>query len=226
MSRHATRGATRLGLSAILVTILVAGCGLFNPKEKNDPVVPPTGDRKTPEHLIQYFAQYQTDPNKNVEEYARCLHPAYGFFFLPSDIPETGESFWTKDVDVQATGDLFDAAMSMSVTLSMEDTLGTEVCDPGPPEVVCTSYSVLVDMSVTAISPETQQVTTFLVNGRATFVITRDPAADSLYVIREIHDETGQARPLAASARPIAMAQPGSEEVSWGRLREMLAPQR
>lgn len=226
MSRVADRGTTRLGLSAIIVTLLVAGCGLFNPDKKTTPVQPPTVDRLTPEHLIQYFATYQTDPNKDVTEYARCLHPAYGFFFLPTDIPETGESFWTKDVDVAATGDLFDAAMSMSVTLSMEDTLGTEVCDPGPPEVICTQYSVLVDMSVTAISPETQQVTTFLVNGRANFVITKDPAADSLYVIREIHDETSVARPLGASGRPLPMARAGSEEVSWTRLREILAAQR
>ena len=206
-----------------IIPVLFTGC-IFNPPE---PPIPPGGeegviDRTTPERLVRAFAYHQTDPHRDLVEYGRCLHPQYGFFFTPDDAGPIGEEFWTKDQDTQGMQDLFNAALQISVTMAIEDTLDTQPCDQAAPEVLCTTYAVRVDMTLVAPAPRTHEVTTYLVNGRADFVITRDPANPGLYVIREIHDRTNEAARVAGSsggAGGPAMA--AARTASWSAARAL-----
>ena len=80
--------------------------------------------------------------------------------------------------------------------------------------------------TIVAPHPTTHEVTTFRVNGRAEFVITRDTTDSTSYVIREIHDRTDQPvspSPAAGMDHPVSMAAAAVNDVTWGGMRNILA---
>jgi len=207
---------------AVSLLFGVTGCA-FTPEIGEPGGGGEVADRHTPGGMLDRFAWFQSDPHRDLTEYALCLHPQYGFFFTSSDAGVIGEEFWTREQDLAGMQDLFNAAAQITVRATIEDTLETQPCDESRPGDLCTSYAVRIDMTVLAPDPQTHESTTYLVNGRADFVISRDPADSTLYVIREIHDRTNEAgRPAETTATAIARgAGTAVRASSWAGLRRL-----
>jgi len=234
-----TASLIRLGLALTVAASVTAGC-IFDPKKDdgdggNDN---PGYSRHTADSLLKYFAYVQADPQRDLTEYGRCLHTNYTFWFTAQDragdptIPE----FWTKESDVAGTERMFDNAIQINMNLTVDDTLGTEPCDPAHPEVLCTQYEVRVVLSVEVPPAQGQtETTTYVVQGLSNISITEDPLDTDgatngqdlvIYQIVDRTNELGRSAPLPtglAALRTAPADGPGTS-LSWGELRHRLAP--
>lgn len=230
--RTSARGASLL---LFLAAIAAAGCGLFDPpQDKPKPIEPPS--RTTREGMLQYFAFVQESSSRNIEDYGRCLHSLYQFYFTAEDragdptLPE----YWFKSEDVTATTNMFGAAITISMDVTVTDTITTdsltlEPCFEAPDTAHCYLYECLIDLAVEV--PEEPENRTFLVHGFADIAVTRDEfEGDSLWVIASIRDRTSVISRQAASGPRDQLAEPapgsplaGAQVVSWGELREILS---
>jgi hypothetical protein len=226
--RNGNSHGARLVIAAFMSLVLLTGCNIFNPKKTDKPPEQTDRDRTTPARLLNFFAYQQADPQRDIVEYGRCLHTSYQFYFTQTDrqgdpsIPE----FWTKEQDITSTTGMFQNAINITMSITVEDTLGTEACDPGNPSgPSCTTYTTRIDLQVTV--PDTPENLTLIVHGLADISITRDPVDANLYVIYQITDRTnelGRPAPMLSSGELVQEAPAAGQprEVSWGELKSTL----
>jgi hypothetical protein len=171
------------------------------------------GTRETPDELLSSFSWYHSDPARDLEGIASCLHTDFFFHFSTPDVEEIREQdpgfpgFWTNEETVSAVENMFLDADFISVEVVLTDSLGCETCYPDGP--LCVVHEAIIDMALDV--PGEPEGSTYLVQGFADVVVTGDPADPGQWVIYSIVDRTNETAGRRSSA-------PYFENTSWGRV--------
>jgi hypothetical protein len=106
-----------VGMAASLV---LAGAGCWNPFSPDDDGngKHPIGDRKTPDHLLEFFATAYED--RSIERYSEALDHDYRFEFMESDwdsaqVPPNAP-YWGWTEDVPRTQNMFENANTTDIS--------------------------------------------------------------------------------------------------------------
>ncbi len=175
--------------------------------------------RETPEELFTSWFE-RAYATKDSARYAEMLAPDFRFTFLPDDAESLGtqgillpgENSWGRALDLASAGRMFastnvgDITLDFNVLSNIPDTSDTRY------RIVSTQIDLRVVTDPGAIDP-----LIFLVNSGQNFLVGKDPADPSQWVIVQQLD-TGLFR-----ARPGASAQSATAQSSWGKLKGLFA---
>jgi len=106
--------------ATMTAAVALAGGGCWNPFSHDDDGNGNggRGDRKTPDHLLEFFAMAYED--KDVQRYGEALDLNYRFQFMEKDWDEAGvpswAPYWGKTEDVPRTQNMFEDASITAIS--------------------------------------------------------------------------------------------------------------
>jgi hypothetical protein len=164
----------------VCLTGYVAGCSVS--PDNSDPVKPEK-DRKSPEHLIEFFADaYQ---RKDIDKYLESLADDYQFEFDPQDYDSAGVSadkpWWGKTEDRTSTTHMFEDALVSHIEMVLTIEGGPWTGQDG------LLYRLEPSIKVTVDGQGGQEETTYWVFSSWFDVeIIEDPYDEDLWVFKSI----------------------------------------
>ncbi len=191
------------------------GCNPFDPPVAPPPPDPPTVGRDSKMNLIRVFAH--AHENRDILEYAECLHTRYQFWFWEEDDNVFPNPWIERSLDIEITTNMFNSEEVSSIRvdfLNLTDIPGAETDEdrfnlillPTEGGRVDSVYwgDFSVDMHV--LDDNGEEVIDHWVNGRADVYVARDPQFPDLWAIWQIKDR-GNEHKSAGS-------------ITWGRLKQ------
>ena len=171
------RGLLKCAIYSSVLALTLASVGCWNPFDPggdgdgNRGV----GDRKTPDHLLEFFATAYED--KSIERYTECLDDSYSFTFMEEDYEKAGVSsdkpYWgsTEDLDQtttmfidERTGTiLFDFGLAVTNWDTCTDNIWVDDDEGGHwamVDALCCTHEPVIDVTVNTAGeePKTYQV--------------------------------------------------------------------
>lgn len=172
-------------------------------------------NRNSPEGLLDLFTTATSDPVRDLDLVASCMHADFRFYFTEEDragdptLPE----FWTRDDFLPAMENMMAGAIGISLEFTVTDTLPSEPCTAEPEGPTCQGYETLVELAVEV--PEEPENRTYLVHGFGDMWATEETPGSGRWLLHSVRDRTSViSRSSTGNGAPPAA--PATEQTTWG----------
>ena len=177
----------------MLLVLGLSGCwNPFSPGDgdgNGDPKI----DRKSPDHLLEFFATAYED--KDIDRYTESLDDAYTFEFDPLDYDSAGVSaekpYWGITEDKERTNSMFTSPETKGISMDLSQKMMDWIADTfyidaeTPVEGFTCVINPTIDVTI-EMTPGEEPVTKQVRKSRLTLAVIRDRKIVGLWTILKI----------------------------------------
>lgn len=181
--------------------------------------------RSTPELLLTNWFE-KVYKQQDLTHYAEMLHPDFRFEFLAEDaealqdegILEPGETSWPLSADLCSTGNMFTSTDvgGIALNITVNDTAAYGGC------IDCLFVQAILDLQV-VLNPTDPDPLILAINSPQDFIVSRDPADETKWVIFRQFDSPRPGAKEAATVDGSNPPSPATEGTSWGKIKGLFA---